>query len=143
MKITLDTTTLAAGGAEGPRNLRVSQARGVQQSDFVRATYGDQWARGNIRNTITFEVTRIHGSIREASQFILDHAQSLPSSGLLILAEITADGTSRRFLPGAVLVNVDCLRQVGASTEWAYVLIGGEILTRDPRTGRNQGSISA
>ena len=142
MKITLANVTIAAGGLEGPRNLRISQARGIQQADVVRGTFGEQWARGNIRNTITFEVTRLHDSLRGSSQFVLDHPQSLPESGLLILAEVTPEGTSRRFIEDAVLANIECLRQTGQTTEWAYVFLCGEILNRDPRTGRISGGIS-
>ena len=136
MKITHANTTVAAGGHEGPRNLRVSHARGIQQADIVRAEYGEQWARGNIRNTITFEVTRIHDSLQAASRFVLDHAGTLPATGLLVFAEVTPEGTTRRFIEDAVLANVECIRQTGTTTEWAYVYLGGEILNRDPRTGR-------
>lgn len=132
MKITLDNAILAGGGAEGPANFRLSTAWSVQFVELVRARFADQIARENIRHEINFNVTRLHASVQAAMKFILEHAESLPASGVLSFLT-TGAGASRRWIKGATLLRADCVQQIGMTTIWAYQLAGGQILTTDPR----------
>lgn len=132
MKVTLDNAVLAAGGQEGPANFRLSTAWSVQFVELVRSRFSDQFTRENIRHEITFNVTRLHESIQAAMKFILDHAETLPASGVLSFLT-TGSGASRRWINRATLLRADCIQQVGMTTIWSYQLAGGQILKTDPR----------
>lgn len=138
MKITLNNTVLAGGGSEGASGFTIRQVRAIQTVDLVRSPYGKQFPRGNIRHEVSFRVTRIHDSLRTALQFAAEHAQNVPTSGVLSWA--LADGGIRRWAKDAVPIAVDLVAQVGLTTVWSYTLVIGEILTKDPSRNPTAGS---
>lgn len=129
MKIYLEATTLAAGDREAASGFVIQQQRAVQSVDYVRGTHGAQFARGNWRHVVRFAVHRVHASLQAAQEFILDHADELPSSGLLHIE--TNTGTGDRWASDAVLAEV-VPEIVGTSTRHTYTILCGEILDADP-----------
>ena len=132
MKVTFANVVLAAGGREGPRNLRGAETEAVQTVDYVRAKHGGQFARGNRRREISFEVSRVHRSTRDAVTFWMDHPGAVPSSGTLQFYAAGEGGSVRRWWAKAVLMRVEPLRLVGLTTEWAYTFLTSESLASDP-----------
>ena len=130
MKVTFAGTTLAAGDREAASGFSVQHVRAVQVADYVRGTFGGAWARGNKRNAISFAVSRVHADLETAMEFVLDHPDSLPTSGLLTIE--TNAGTGDRWIDNAVLQSVDLVAYAGTTTVHRYSLIGGEVLDVDP-----------
>lgn len=130
MKIKLGDTWLAAGGNESVAGLQISHERKTQLTEFVRGAWGGAIPRGNWRHVIRFAVTRLHANIETAEAFTLSHAESLPDQGTLRMEAV--DGTTKRWISDAVLLSVELLEYIGATTRFAYTLTGGDVLTTDP-----------
>lgn len=139
MKVTLDTTVLAAGGSESPADLRIVQTREVQVVPRVRAAWASHFGRGNRRHEISFTVARISQDLAAASRLMLEFPGSIPNQGLLIIEE-SGPPTVRRYMPNAVVLRVELLRQVGVTTVWGFSISGGEIVSRDPRRNPSSGA---
>lgn len=142
MKIRFGTVWISEGGRESPAGFRVVPARAIQQIDYVRAQFGTQFARGNLRHEISFTITRLHADLRAAALYAMDHGQSLPTTETL---EIYSDGSGgvsgRRWYRDAVLARAELVQLVGITTIWAYAFLAGEALTRDPRMHATAGTI--
>ena len=141
LKVTISTGTgssrVVAELCDSPdpvprHNLRVNGQRVLQVVDLARAEYVTVYGRGNRRTTISFQVTRQHRSEWEATEAVLDHDAEIPETGLLELV-ITDNGrTIKRWLANAGVESVQMVGQIGATTQWAYSIIGGEVLKRKP-----------
>ena len=124
------STWLASGNLEAASGFRLRQERAVQPTQYVRATYADTLPRENRRHVIRFEVTRIHASVGAAEAYILDHPDSLPSSGTLLIQDNASSNS--RWIEDAALGDVELVFYAGLTTRWAYTLYGGETLSSDP-----------
>jgi hypothetical protein len=119
-------------GADAPSGLTLVQSRAVQDVDYVRASYGAQFARGQFRHEVGFRVTRLHADLRAAQLFVLDHAQAIPQSGILAFEHRGGVGSGSRWIRDALVVRVECVAHIGLTTVWSYQFLGGEILTVNP-----------
>lgn len=130
MKIYLGATTLAAGDREAASGFRIDHVRPSQLVEYVRAPYSAAIPRQNWRHVITFSVARVHSSLTNAADYVLDHAASLPTSGTLHIE--TNSGAGDRWIEDAVLTDVQLVEFAGCHTRHSYTLVGGEVLTTDP-----------
>ena len=128
MKILLDHFSLAAGGDESPENLRVNGKRQVQTAGFLRAASAGVYARGERVNTISFAITREHGSYGAAESFLFSHAATLPASGTFIALCEDAGGAQVRYVAHASAVTADEGTQRGVTTTHVYTLVCGAIV---------------
>lgn len=130
MKVYLGATTLAGGNREAASGFSVEEIRQVQTIDYVRGTYGGAVSRGNIRHVVRFSVSRVHADLETAMEFVLDHPESIPETGLLHIE--TNTGTGDRWIADAVLAEIRLDQFIGVHTRHTYTLIGGQVLTTDP-----------
>ena len=105
--------------------VRVNGRRVVQENGRLRAAAMQHFDRGNLKHTITFEVSRIHPSLIAAEAFILDHPSQMPGSGTVtFIAQGPNNTLITRVLPQAVIPTVQCL-YTGITTTHSYTIHGG------------------
>lgn len=121
-------------------NFRLNGQLLFQEAQFLRADYAEQFARGNARNVVTFEVARSvdfageqFADAESAGLFALDAQRLLPGVGVLKLTLEGTAGSAERWLANAAM-------QPPALTAWAGVLLthaftvnGGAFSEEDPR----------
>lgn len=115
--------TAGAGGQikEGFVN---KQKRRVQKSPLFRAAYALNLARLNLENRFTFTVQRSFQSLENCVAFIAFHPDSVPVSGEITVSSQSSSGSIMRYLPGAVVESVVCVRQIGLSCDFQYIITG-------------------
>ena len=129
MKILLDHFSLAAGDDESPENLRVNGKRQVQTAGFLRAASAGVYARGERVNTISFAITREHGSYGAAESFLFSHAATLPASGTFTALCEDAGGAQVRYVRTRLRRHgTDEGTQRGVTTTHVYTLVCGAIV---------------
>lgn len=142
MRVLLDKVSLSAGGDESPSGLTIVETRAVQAVDYVRADYGAQFGRANFRHEIAFRVTRLHTSLQASLEFILDHPQTIPETGMLsFLFNDRGSSGVGRWIRDAVLIRVECVALVGLTSIWAYQLVGGQVLKKNPNLFPSAGAL--
>ena len=113
-------------------NFRISQQRSDQVAEYFRGASVQVFDRGNKRTSVTFEVARLHPTLRASEVYVLEHATKIPNRGLVILESKTPNGpVTRRYLNNAECEVVDASYE-GVSTFHSYQILGGEILTKAP-----------
>lgn len=133
MKISVGNFVLAEmSGPVGVREFKVSSSRAIEPAQFLRAAAGAFLDRQNAVVTISFRVSRLHGSVREAEVFLLAHAGEVPSGGLVTFTARGDNGQEvSRFLDAAV-VEVTEAAYVGCSSTVLYSIRGGRLLSQRP-----------
>lgn len=127
MIIKIGNLTLAGEGEEGSRGLRIDGRQLVQQGQFLRATNGRPFARGNRVRTVSFSVHREFDNYRDAETFLLEHAASALTNGTLVMiARADTGAQTRRYLSNAV-VEVANGDQIGVSIDFDYVIRGSQM----------------
>ena len=124
MRILLKKVSLAGGlgSKEYPSGVTVQQSRQVHVASSLNASSIQAFDRGNVKTTITFCVTRQHGSIQGAQNFILSHCSSL--SGLYGCAEFIEETGQITYLQNTVLSHISGSLN-GVATTHTYTLVGG------------------
>ena len=118
---------VGAGKHVGPTDLRVGGPIAVQKAQFLRATAGKSYARGNLTCTVSFSITRDCSTYEAAERFCFQHPRDvLREDTLLILAEGTRQETVKLTLSDAALESCDC-RQLGVAVIVSYVISGGAL----------------
>lgn len=87
-QIALGGTTLLAVGDGMQRELRIARAFSLQPEEGVRAEALDQFARGNVRHVVSFDVHREYESAAAAQAALMTLTKALPTE--------PADGTLTR-----------------------------------------------
>ena len=115
-----------SGGAGGQitEGFVNKQKRRVQKAGLFRGAYAVNLARGNLENRFAFTVQRSFQSLEACVAFIAFHPDSVPESGEITLASQSGGGVIARYLPGAVVEKVECLRQIGLSCDFQYTIAG-------------------
>lgn len=133
MKITIDQFVLAEmSGPVGVRDFKIVSTRQVEAARFLRAAAGAFFDRKNQVTTVTFAVTRLHASVRDAEVFLLGHESEVPAVGLVTFTARAADGQEVSRYLDAALVEVAESAYVGLSTRHLYTIKGGLLLAQRP-----------
>ena len=129
MTVYLDTFPLAAGGMESPADWSVTQQRVVQTTNPVRARTTKSLPREDRRTDVSFKVTRLHDSVQDAEEFVIDHPSAVPSNGTLVVTADSQTGAwGKRSMPDCCIQNV-AMRHTGKTSVATYSLTGGEFVT--------------
>jgi len=100
------------------------QKRRVQGSPLFRSAYLLNIARANLENRFKFTVQRSFQTLEACVAFIALHPDTVPASGEIILPSQSSTGVVMRYLPSAVVETVECVRQIGLSCDFQYVIAG-------------------
>ncbi len=113
--------TLSRGFAATDLRLRITRSIEVVQALGVAdpSTYD----RGTRTIDLSFTVTRVHASIKEAEVFFSKHENSVPQSGSVKLT--SSNGLVVAFIANALLIEFRLISQIGASTFITYHIVGG------------------
>lgn len=103
--------------------LRITGRRVTQITRPLRAAKIRARNRGNAEKVVTFEVARLHKTPKDAEQYLLEHADSVPGDGRVVFEAV---GRVKRLMENAVIDTVDS-RYHGATTWHTYQIIGGLI----------------
>lgn len=85
--------------------------------------------RNKRRVDITFTVSRIHDSIKDAEIYINEHESLVPRTGEI---DLIADGGVVALVVNGELLSHELLKQIGAYTEHAYHITGSPISAPSP-----------
>jgi hypothetical protein len=122
---------LAGHGVTSPIGLRINGAIVADVAEYLRASSVEVFDRGNLRTVISFSVTREHASVEAAQSYLVQHAVTVPRSGLV---EIEYEqGRGRAWLYGAVMPQANSSHS-GCSTTVEYEIIGGAMSAVSPYT---------
>ena len=102
-----------------------SQSRNVQVDEGTRADDVTVRDRKNKRNEFQVIVDRTHDSLGAAFKFLCEHADQVPTVGLVTLEE-NSNGSSVRKMPNAAISNIRCIEHRGVSTKFSYTVTGGK-----------------
>ena len=114
---------IASGGIESPANLQINGSRNSQVFEGLRAASVLAQDRGNVKTTITFDITRLQDNISDAQNFMLLHQSTIPGSGKVIF--YMEDGT-RLYMYNSVVETVRS-HHTGTTTFHSYSIVGGGI----------------
>jgi len=116
-----------AGGV-GTTRLRFRVNRKIQVQEIFRAEQVSTFDRGNRQTTATFEITRTFPSQEEADVYVLEHEETVPSSGLVSFTAFQPNGQKVvRYLAGGKLESHELIEQIGVTTRHQYTITGGII----------------
>ena len=125
MKILIGNIVLAGGveAQESPYDVTVRNEREIQIVGVLRGDAAASYDRGNQRTTLSFRVTRRHGSIEDAQKFVLTHAANLGnlSTSVTVVEEPSGDEYA---LPNATVAGVQS-SSLGSTSTHEYRIIGG------------------
>jgi hypothetical protein len=126
MKIFLGNRVLAGGIGEQqePFDMALEFTGLLQVASFLRASHATPIDRGNRTAELRFSVLRRHGSVAEATEFLLTHGAGL--ADLEGTARLHSEGPSRASfqLSPAVLRRVQGVQE-GTTTTHSYTIVGG------------------
>ncbi len=138
MKITWDDIVLADDSdfSIAKSNLSVTGRQQVQQATFVRSQRGKWFARGNRSLQVSFNVSRLFGSVADAEQFVVEHYRELSDGARVDVAEgswpvllLELEGDEDIEITNAVLESVSEPRYIGCSVELGYSFRVPKIIT--------------
>lgn len=124
MQARLANTLLAGIELEAAYAIRLNGEIVVQPAAALRAIARRHFARGNAATTLSFSVSRVHDSVREAQRFALMHYAGLPKSGQLRLTLGEPGDVEDLVMESTVLSSVEVVPQ-GRGTVSTYNLVGG------------------
>lgn len=132
MKITIgESYVLIAGGRESPEDLRFNAQAQLQIQQRLRAVHGKALHRGNVMNTLSFQITREHESFAAAELYLLTHAAAIPTSGDITI-DTEGGESAHQILWSDAVVHVVDSQQIGVSTIHRYTITGGELALVPP-----------
>lgn len=106
--------------------LRFLVERAIQVQDIFRAEEIATYDRGNRRTTVIFEVLQTFPDQETADVFVLTQEDNIPSSGIVSFTATKPNGQKVvRYLPGGKLESHELLEQIGVTTRYQYVIVGG------------------
>jgi len=136
MLISIGTYALCDGtrtGGVGTTRLRFRVSRKLQIQEIFRADQVITFDRGNRQTTATFEITRTFATQDEADVFVLEHEETVPSSGLVSFTAFMPNGQKVvRYLAGGKIEQHELTEQIGVTTRHQYTIVGGTIQQTKP-----------
>lgn len=109
-------------------DLALADSRLWQDAPLLRAATTAPFDRGNAQRALSVRIRREHSSAEAAALFAVDHGQSLPARGELILDAVSSAGReSRRLMPEAALRTV-AVDLHGHETTHRYEFVGALII---------------
>lgn len=102
-------------------NLSLREQRHFHVATFIHSPQVHVYDHGNTQTTLSFSVTRQHGSPQNAKDFLLSHNTTL--QGLQGHAQII-ENESTHYLHNAIITQIEGLLK-DVSTTHTYTLIGG------------------
>jgi hypothetical protein len=118
-------TNFAAGAGGQVREGFVNkQKRAGQRTALFRSAYVLNVPRFNLENRLTFVVQRSFQTVEACLAFIAFHPDSVPVQGEVAITNQSATGVITRYLPGAVIESVQCVRHAGLSCNFQYTVSG-------------------
>lgn len=131
MIVKLDNTVLAGEGREGTMNLRLNGRILAQEAEGLRAEEIEVYNRKNRRTVMSFGRAYLFDDIADADVFMLEHATTVLTRGLVIFIAKSPAKEVERYLKNAVCRAFDA-RQIGVTVFIDYEIVGGKILTERP-----------
>jgi hypothetical protein len=120
-------------GGVGTTRLRFRVNRNIQVQEIFRADQVSTFDRGNRKTVATFEITRTFPTQDEADVYVLEHEETVPSSGLVSFTAFHANGQKVvRYLAGGKLESHELIEQIGVTTRHQYTITGGLIQQAQP-----------
>jgi len=117
----------------GTSRLRFRVNRKLQVQEIFRADQVITFDRGNRQTTATFEITRTFPTQDEADVFVLEHEETIPSSGLVTFTAFMPNGQKvLRYLAGGKMEHHELVEQIGVTTRHQYTIVGGTIQQTQP-----------
>lgn len=121
-----------AGGV-GVTGLKFRVERLIQVQQIFRANQVSTYNRGNRNTKLTFDVIQTFATPDDADEFVLNQEIQIPSSGLVTLTAVKPNGQKVvRYLPGGKLESHELVEQIGVTTRYQYVIVGGIMQTAMP-----------
>jgi len=124
VSLVIGTNFSAGAGGQIREGFVNKQKRKVQGVPLFRAAYLLNIARANFENRFAFTVQRSFQTVEACVAFIALHPDSVPASGEITLTSQSATGVVIRYMPAAVVEQVECARHIGLSCDFQYVLAG-------------------
>ncbi len=125
MLISIGFYDLCDGTLEGgfaATDLRLRFTRGIEVVQELGDAAPVTYDRGTRTIDLSFTVARVHPSAKEAEIFTVKHNDSVPDTGVIALT--TASGAVA-FITNGILVGLDLISQIGATTFYSYKITGG------------------
>ncbi len=95
--------------------------------------------RNKRRVEISFNVQRIHDSIKDAENYINIHEATVPRSGdikLWAMPGVVASSAIVALVVNGELISQELVREIGSFTEHAYQIVGSPIFAPTPGTDK-------
>lgn len=113
-------------GGVGTSGLRFRVERAIQVFAPLRAVDPQTFDRAGRKVTLSFSVARTHASQDAADVFVLEHEDTLPSSGIVTITARKPNGqTIVRYVPNGKITDHQLDEQIGVTTRHSYTLVGG------------------
>jgi hypothetical protein len=120
-------------GGVGTTRLRFRVDRKIQAQEIFRADQIVTFDRGNRKTTATFEVTRTFATQDDADVYVLEHEETIPSTGVVTFTAFQPNGQKVvRYLAGGKIDTHELLEQIGVTTRHQYTIVGGTIQQSAP-----------
>lgn len=126
MKVSIGNFVLADGVTSFVSGYNEDVQTTIQEDKPIRADATKYRDRGNKSTSISFSVTRLHGSLRAAFAFLLSHGAEAPGQGLIAFEATDGGGRTVRYLVNGVLAQVGS-SFTGATTFHRYQIRGGVV----------------
>jgi hypothetical protein len=131
MLVSIGTFQLCDGtrsGGVGVTRLRFRVERKIQVAELFRGEEVETFDRGNRETTVNFEVSRTFATQEAADVYVLEHEETVPSSGIVTFTAFQPNGQKVvRYLADGKVRNHELVEQIGVTTRHEYVIVGGEI----------------
>jgi hypothetical protein len=131
MLVSIGTFQLCDGtrtGGVGVTRLRFRVQRKLQVAELFRGEEIETFDRGNRETTALFEVSRTFPTQEAADVYILQHEDTIPSSGIVTFTAFQPNGQKVvRYLADGKVRTHELVEQIGVTTRHQYTIIGGTI----------------
>jgi hypothetical protein len=120
-------------GGVGVTNLRFSVARAIQTASFFRGSEISTYDRGNRSTSVSCEIVRTFASQQKADVYILEHEDTVPSTGVVTFTAFKSNGQKVvRYLASGKIQSHQLVEQIGVTTRHQYAIVGGGITQAQP-----------
>lgn len=120
-------------GGVGVTRLRFRVSRKIQVAQIFRGDEVETFDRGNRETIVTFEISRTFSTQEAADVYVLQHEDTVPSTGLVTFTAFQPNGQKVvRYLAEGVVQTHELLEQIGVTTRHHYTIIGGTIQQAAP-----------
>lgn len=131
MLVSIGSFSLCDGtrsGGVGVTRLRFRVDRKIQVAEVFRAEEVETFDRGNRETTVIFEVSRTFATQEAADVYVLEHEETVPSSGIVTFTAFQPNGQKVvRYLADGKVREHELVEQIGVTTRHEYTIVGGVI----------------